>query len=81
MPHRQYPGNLRHDMANSRSPLINWQQGLITFPEQAQIASEEEANPNPLADLLEQYHKFAKVFGKEEFKALPRIGIMTLPLT
>ncbi|KAF8753952.1 hypothetical protein RHS01_06575 [Rhizoctonia solani] len=27
--------------------------------------------PNPLADLPEQYHEFAKVFGEEEFKVLP----------
>ncbi|KAF8755474.1 hypothetical protein RHS01_05347 [Rhizoctonia solani] len=40
------------------------------FPKQVQIASEEEADPNPLADLPEQYHEFAKVFGKR-FKALP----------
>ncbi|QRW23108.1 Retrotransposon-derived protein PEG10 [Rhizoctonia solani] len=32
---------------------------------------EEEADTNPLADLPEQYHEFAKVFGKEEFKVLP----------
>ncbi|KAF8755411.1 hypothetical protein RHS01_05099 [Rhizoctonia solani] len=55
----------------SESPLINWQQGLVTFPEQVQIASEEEADPNPLADLPTQYHEFARVFGKEEFKVLP----------
>ncbi|KAF8748670.1 hypothetical protein RHS01_10653 [Rhizoctonia solani] len=53
------------------SPLIDWQQGHVTFPKQAQIASKEEADSNPLADLPEQYHKFAKVFGKEEFKTLP----------
>ncbi|QRW16907.1 Retrotransposable element Tf2 protein [Rhizoctonia solani] len=55
----------------NKSPLIDWQQGLITFPEQVQIASEEEANSDPLADLPTQYHKFAKVFGEEEFKVLP----------
>ncbi|KAF8750509.1 hypothetical protein RHS01_09319 [Rhizoctonia solani] len=55
----------------AEAPLIDWQQGLITFPEQVQIASEEEADPNPLTDLPEQYHKFAKVFGKEEFKLSP----------
>ncbi|QRW20015.1 Retrotransposable element Tf2 protein [Rhizoctonia solani] len=43
----------------------------ITFPKQIQIALEEEADPNPLADLPTQYHKFAKVFGEEEFKVLP----------
>ncbi|KAF8761059.1 hypothetical protein RHS01_00629 [Rhizoctonia solani] len=45
--------------------------GLVTFPEQAQIASEEEANPDPVADLPSQYHEFAQVFGEEEFKVLP----------
>ncbi|KAF8713103.1 hypothetical protein RHS03_00686, partial [Rhizoctonia solani] len=55
----------------TESPLIDWQQGLVTFPEQAQIASEEEADPDPLANLPPQYHEFAKVFGEEEFKALP----------
>ncbi|QRW18196.1 Retrotransposable element Tf2 protein [Rhizoctonia solani] len=53
------------------APLIDWQQGLITFPEQAQIASEEEADPDSLADLPPQYHEFARVFGEEEFKVLP----------
>ncbi|KAF8698542.1 hypothetical protein RHS03_07547, partial [Rhizoctonia solani] len=48
-----------------------WQQGLVTFPKQVQIASEEEVDPDPLAELPTQYHKFAKVFGKEEFKVLP----------
>ncbi|KAF8748713.1 hypothetical protein RHS01_10621 [Rhizoctonia solani] len=52
-------------------PLIDWQQGSVTFPEQVQIASKEEADPHPLADLPEQYHEFSKVFGKEEFKVLP----------
>ncbi|KAF8751565.1 hypothetical protein RHS01_08145 [Rhizoctonia solani] len=55
----------------AESPLIDWQQGLITFPEQAQIALEEEADPDPLADLPPQYHEFARVFGEEEFKVLP----------
>ncbi|KAF8750049.1 hypothetical protein RHS01_09512 [Rhizoctonia solani] len=45
----------------TESPLIDWQQRLITFPEQAQIALEEEADPDPLADLPTQYHEFAKV--------------------
>ncbi|QRW23751.1 Retrotransposable element Tf2 protein [Rhizoctonia solani] len=55
----------------AEAPLIDWQQGLVTFPEQAQIASEEEADSDPLADLPPQYHEFAKVFGEEEFKVLP----------
>ncbi|QRW22121.1 Retrotransposable element Tf2 protein [Rhizoctonia solani] len=55
----------------AEAPLINWQQGLVTFPEQVQIASKEEADLDPLADLPPQYHEFARVFGKEEFKVLP----------
>ncbi|QRW20573.1 Retrotransposable element Tf2 protein [Rhizoctonia solani] len=53
------------------SPLIDWSLGTVTFPEQIQIASKEEADPDPLANLPEQYHEFAKVFGEEEFKVLP----------
>ncbi|KAF8698891.1 hypothetical protein RHS03_07501, partial [Rhizoctonia solani] len=52
-------------------PLIDWSQGTIAFPDQVQIALEEEANPNLLADLPTEYHEFAKVFGEEEFKVLP----------
>ncbi|KAF8692091.1 hypothetical protein RHS03_08657, partial [Rhizoctonia solani] len=55
----------------AESPLINWQQGLVTFPEQVLIALEEEADPDPLTNLPTQYQEFAKVFGEEEFKALP----------
>ncbi|QRW22942.1 Retrotransposable element Tf2 protein [Rhizoctonia solani] len=65
------PAILGMTWLTSESPLIDWQQGLVTFPEQAQIASKEEADINPLADLPEQYHEFAKVFGEEEFKVLP----------
>ncbi|KAF8676841.1 hypothetical protein RHS04_06402 [Rhizoctonia solani] len=55
----------------TEAPLIDWQQGLIMFPEQVKMASKEEADPNPLVDLPTQYHEFARVFGKEEFKVLP----------
>ncbi|KAF8748120.1 multicellular organism development [Rhizoctonia solani] len=65
------PAILGMTWLTAEAPLIDWQQGLITFPEQIQIASEEEADSNPLANLPPQYHKFAKVFGKEEFKVLP----------
>ncbi|QRW25665.1 Retrotransposable element Tf2 protein [Rhizoctonia solani] len=65
------PAILGMTWLTAEAPLIDWQQGLITFPEQAQIASKEEADPDPLADLPPQYHEFAKVFGKEEFKVLP----------
>ncbi|KAF8761288.1 hypothetical protein RHS01_01288 [Rhizoctonia solani] len=46
-------------------------QAAVTFPEQVKIASKEEADPNPLANLPPQYHEFAQVFGEEEFKVLP----------
>ncbi|QRW23207.1 Retrotransposable element Tf2 protein [Rhizoctonia solani] len=65
------PAILGMTWLTQESPLINWSLGTVTFPEQVQIASEEEADPNPLADLPKQYHEFAKVFGKEEFKVLP----------
>ncbi|QRW26675.1 Retrotransposable element Tf2 protein [Rhizoctonia solani] len=65
------PAILGMTWLTAEAPLIDWQQGLITFPDQVQIASEEEADPNSLANLPEQYHEFAKVFGEEEFKVLP----------
>ncbi|KAF8747140.1 Paternally expressed 10 [Rhizoctonia solani] len=65
------PAILGMTWLTAETPLINWQQGLVTFPEQIQIASEEEADSDPLADLPSQYHEFAKVFGEEEFKVLP----------
>ncbi|KAF8748849.1 hypothetical protein RHS01_10553 [Rhizoctonia solani] len=65
------PAILGMTWLTAEAPLIDWQQGLVTFPEQVQIASKEEADPDPLADLPPQYHEFAKVFGKEEFKVLP----------
>ncbi|QRW25753.1 Retrotransposable element Tf2 protein [Rhizoctonia solani] len=65
------PAILGMTWLTAEAPLINWQQGLITFPEQVQIASKEEADLDPLADLPTQYHEFAKVFGEEEFKFLP----------
>ncbi|KAF8748732.1 hypothetical protein RHS01_10578 [Rhizoctonia solani] len=65
------PAILGMTWLTAETPLIDWQQGLVTFPEQIQIASEEEADSDPLADLPSQYHEFAKVFGEEEFKVLP----------
>ncbi|CCO33217.1 Retrotransposable element Tf2 155 kDa protein type 1 [Rhizoctonia solani AG-1 IB] len=54
---------------------INWPLRTLTFPipipETAQIAQEEEADDKPLQNIPEQYHPFAKVFGKEEFNKLP----------
>ncbi|QRW15573.1 Retrotransposable element Tf2 protein [Rhizoctonia solani] len=65
------PAILGMTWLTTEAPLIDWQQGLVAFPEQVQIASEEEADSDPLADLPPQYHEFAKVFGEEEFKVLP----------
>ncbi|QRW22074.1 Retrotransposable element Tf2 protein [Rhizoctonia solani] len=65
------PAILGMTWLTQESPLIDWSLGTITFPDQVQIASEEEADPDPLADLPAEYHKFAQVFGKEEFKVLP----------
>ncbi|CCO32922.1 Retrotransposable element Tf2 155 kDa protein type 3 [Rhizoctonia solani AG-1 IB] len=56
-------------------PEINWALCTLTFPiptpKPAYIAQEEEADTKPLKDIPLQYHKFAKVFGKEEFNKLP----------
>ncbi|KAF8755567.1 multicellular organism development [Rhizoctonia solani] len=65
------PAILGMTWLTQESPLIDWTLGTVTFPKQAQIALEEEADSDPLADLPSQYHEFAKVFGKEEFKVLP----------
>ncbi|QRW23019.1 Retrotransposable element Tf2 protein [Rhizoctonia solani] len=65
------PAILGMTWLTQESPLIDWNLGTVTFPDQAQIASEEEADPNPLANLPTEYHEFAKVFGEEEFKVLP----------
>ncbi|QRW26779.1 Retrotransposable element Tf2 protein [Rhizoctonia solani] len=65
------PAILGMTWLTQESPLIDWNLGTVTFPDQVQIASEEEADPDPLADLPTEYHEFAKVFGEEEFKVLP----------
>ncbi|QRW17320.1 Retrotransposable element Tf2 protein [Rhizoctonia solani] len=65
------PAILGMTWLTQESPLIDWNLGTVTFPDQVQIASEEEADSNPLSDLPKQYHEFAKVFGEEEFKVLP----------
>ncbi|CCO36711.1 Retrotransposable element Tf2 155 kDa protein type 1 [Rhizoctonia solani AG-1 IB] len=58
---------------SSENPKIEWTSGTITFPKEelANIASEEETDPNPLALIPPEYHEFAQVFGEEEFKVLP----------
>ncbi|QRW21782.1 Retrotransposable element Tf2 protein [Rhizoctonia solani] len=65
------PAILGMTWLTQESPFIDWNQGTITFPNQVQIALEEEADPNLLANLPTEYHEFARVFGKEEFKVLP----------
>ncbi|CCO35710.1 hypothetical protein RSOLAG1IB_11909 [Rhizoctonia solani AG-1 IB] len=71
---------------SSEEPSINWASRTIKFPneELVAIASEEEADPNPLTLIPPEYHEFAQVFGKEEFKVLPphqnyNIGIELTP--
>ncbi|QRW26250.1 Retrotransposable element Tf2 protein [Rhizoctonia solani] len=61
------PAILGMTWLTTESPLIDWQQGLVTFPKQVQIASKEEADPDPLVDLP----PVLDVFGEEEFKVLP----------
>ncbi|CCO32930.1 hypothetical protein BN14_06994 [Rhizoctonia solani AG-1 IB] len=57
------------------APDINWSTQELSFPiqnpESATIAQEEEADKSPLAGIPEQYHVYAKVFGKEEFNKFP----------
>ncbi|QRW22966.1 Retrotransposable element Tf2 protein [Rhizoctonia solani] len=65
------PAILGMTWLTQESPLIDWQQGIVTFPKYSNIALEEEANPSPTNNLPIQYHKFASVFGEEEFKVLP----------
>ncbi|KAF8761609.1 hypothetical protein RHS01_00745 [Rhizoctonia solani] len=65
------PAILGMTWLTQESPLIDWNLGTVTFPDQVQIASEEEADPDSLADLPTEYHEFSRVFGKEEFKVLP----------
>ncbi|KAF8748612.1 hypothetical protein RHS01_10695 [Rhizoctonia solani] len=45
------PAILGMTWLTAEAPLIDWQQGLVTFPEQVQIASKEEADSNPSTDL------------------------------
>ncbi|CEL56948.1 hypothetical protein RSOLAG1IB_12031 [Rhizoctonia solani AG-1 IB] len=55
-------------------PEIDWSSQQLSFPipnsTLANIAQEEEADSEPLKDIPEQYHAFAKVFGEEEFNKL-----------
>ncbi|CEL53147.1 hypothetical protein RSOLAG1IB_11279 [Rhizoctonia solani AG-1 IB] len=57
------------------APEIDWSSQTLSFPiptpKTALIAQEEEVDDDPLKNIPEQYHPFAKVFGKEEFNKLP----------
>jgi hypothetical protein len=54
-----------------QNPNIDWKEQTITLSERIQIASEEEADKDPLQGLPSIYHEFSKVFSEEEFKVLP----------
>jgi hypothetical protein len=54
-----------------KNPDIDWKEQMVTLTKLSQIASEEEADPDPLQALPPIYHELAKVFGEEEFKILP----------
>ncbi|KAF8748754.1 hypothetical protein RHS01_10600 [Rhizoctonia solani] len=45
------PAILGMTWLTAEAPLIDWQQGLVTFPKQIQIASKEEADSDPLVNL------------------------------
>ncbi|CCO37050.1 Retrotransposable element Tf2 155 kDa protein type 1 [Rhizoctonia solani AG-1 IB] len=57
------------------SPEIDWSTRQLSLPiatpKLVTIAQEEEADDSPLTGIPEQYHVYAKVFGKEEFNKLP----------
>ncbi|KAG8728140.1 hypothetical protein FRC11_011739, partial [Ceratobasidium sp. 423] len=52
-------------------PIIDWVEETLQFPELADIATEEDADTNPLKNIPSMYHQFSKVFGEEEFAKLP----------
>jgi hypothetical protein len=54
-----------------QNPSIDWREQTLTLSETVQVASEEEADKDPLQGLPPIYHEFSKVFGEEEFKVLP----------
>ncbi|KAF8669636.1 hypothetical protein RHS04_08695 [Rhizoctonia solani] len=59
----------------NHNPEINWNSCTLSFPhnppEHVAIAKEEEADKNPLEGVPSKYHRYAKVFGEEEFNKLP----------
>ncbi|QRW20012.1 Retrotransposable element Tf2 protein [Rhizoctonia solani] len=61
---------------DSHNLEIDWNMRALTFPhtppEHVAIAKEEEADTNPLEGVHSKYHKYAKVFGEEEFNKLPQ---------
>ncbi|QRW26206.1 Retrotransposable element Tf2 protein [Rhizoctonia solani] len=60
---------------DAHNPEIDWNTQTLTFPhavpEHVAIAKEEEADKNPLEGVPSEYHRYAKVFGEEEFNKLP----------
>ncbi|KAF8754244.1 hypothetical protein RHS01_06464 [Rhizoctonia solani] len=60
---------------DAHNPEIDWNTRTLTFPhavpEHVAIAKEEEADQNPLEGVPSKYHRYAKVFGEEEFNRLP----------
>ncbi|KAF8753429.1 Retrotransposon gag protein [Rhizoctonia solani] len=60
---------------DAHNPEIDWNTRTLTFPhaapEHVTIAEEEEADKNPLEGVPSKYHRYAKVFGEEEFNKLP----------
>ncbi|CCO36336.1 similar to pol polyprotein [Rhizoctonia solani AG-1 IB] len=82
MQHEILVSPIRHHSAilgikwlEQEQPKIDWSSWQLSFPIPnstfAYIAQEEEANTEPLKGIPPQYHKFAKVFSKEEFNKLP----------
>ncbi|QRW18525.1 Retrotransposable element Tf2 protein [Rhizoctonia solani] len=60
---------------DAHNPEIDWNAQTLSFPhtppEHVAIAEEEEADQNPLEGVPSKYHRYAKVFGEEEFNKLP----------
>ncbi|KEP45109.1 putative Transposon Tf2-1 polyprotein [Rhizoctonia solani 123E] len=60
------------------NPAINWATQVIQFTDDiANIASEEEADDNPLEGVPSQYHTYAKVFVDEEMRINSPLYSMT----
>jgi hypothetical protein len=55
----------------NQNPSIDWKEQVVTFSESAHIASEEDADKDPLQGLPPIYHEFAKVLVKRSSKYFP----------